>query len=87
MNITIKKTIEPQFTVDQMMDNLYARIVRTEDYGRNAFVNTMNDAANALWQDGANIKAIKFIRTIFPIGLRDAEEYCESKFNDNRPMI
>lgn len=81
MNITIKKTIEPTFTVDQMMDNLYARIVRADDYGRNCFVNTVNDAANALWQDGAKIKAIKLIRTIFPMGLREAKEYCESKFN------
>ena len=87
MNIRIEKHPPPTFTPDLIINNIAERIGHADYvdggypvYGRE-FINSINEAAKALWDTGAKIKTIKFIRNIFPMDLRQTKEYCESKFN------
>lgn len=83
MNIRITNTVEPTFTVDEITQHINSNIKNIGDDSQ-YFINTINDGAKALWHSGQKIKAIKLIRTIYPLGLREAKEYCDSNF-DNQP--
>ena len=78
MNINIINKIEPTFTKEQVVNNISQRI---NEYPE-GFVSTLTDGARALWNEGSKIKAIKLIRTVFPMGLTDAKNFCEEKFNE-----
>jgi len=46
------------------------------------FINSIHDGMRALWLRGEKIKAIKLMRTIFPVGLKEAKDYLESMYDE-----
>ena len=75
-----KESNDITFTPEQMIEHISELI---SDKHSERFINTINETAVILWEKRLKIKTIKFICTMFPLGLKEAKEYCESNFNED----
>ena len=89
MAIRITDNNELNFTASAVINHISEQLNSSECYpfseekklGKH-FVNSIHDGMRALWLRGEKIKAIKMMRTIFPVGLADAKNYLESMYNN-----
>ena len=85
---------EVTYTSEELMAYIGGTLMNPVNYGydhnpdiRIPYVDSVLCAARQLVMSGKFIQAIKLVKSMFPMGLKEAKDFCEAEFAEERKIV